>query len=140
MIEQLKTIKDQLITQVWAQMSDLKNVNTEELGEVIDMIKDLAKSIYYCEIYEQMIKTDEYGYEENCYSYNEYEGHSPEKRKMYMESKMAGQDKAITIKELEEYMQELTSDMIELLDKASPEEKIMIQRKMNTLVAKVQNS
>jgi len=36
-------------------------------------------------------------------------------------------------------MQDLTSDMMELLDKASPEEKTVIQKKMNTLATKIQN-
>lgn len=56
-----------------------------------------------------------------------------------MESKSSGQDKSKTIKELEGYMQDLTSDMIEMLDKATPEEKSVVQKKINTLAAKVQN-
>ena len=61
------------------------------------------------------------------------------KRKMYMESKTKGMDTSKSMKELENYMQELTSDIMEMLDKASPEEKIIVQKKMNTLAAKVQN-
>ena len=61
------------------------------------------------------------------------------KRKMYMESKTTGQDSSKTIKELESYMQDLTSDMMDLLGKASPEEKAIVQKKMNTLAAKIQN-
>ena len=61
------------------------------------------------------------------------------KRKMYMESKSTGQERSKTIKELENYMQDLTSDMMELLDKASPEEKAIVQKKINTLAAKIQN-
>lgn len=48
------------------------------------------------------------------------------KRKMYMESKDMHHDSTKSIKELESYMQDLTSDMMELLSKASPEEKTMI--------------
>ena len=61
------------------------------------------------------------------------------KRKMYIESKDMHHDSSKTMKELEEYMQDLTSDMMELLNKASPEEKATLQRKVNTLAAKVQN-
>ena len=210
MVEQLKTIKDQLIAQVQAQMGDLKCVDAKELGEVVDMIKDLAEAVYYCEIYDQMKNSEEYRKEEeimrnsNNYYYTEHyypyerdmdrnwgrmyyssnsgtgtssshmgansgstssssnsmgeagrsyyterdypvyirderEGRSPIKRKMYMESKSTGQDKTKSIKELETYMQDLTSDMMELLDKASPEEKTIVQKKMNTLAAKIQN-
>ena len=209
-MEQLKTIKEQLIAQVQNQMTDLKCVDTKELGEVIDMIKDLSEAVYYCEIYDQMKQADEsrmmmkennnYYYTEHYYnpqrdmdrgygrmyysspssnagsgtsastsgsnsgsssgssqsmgqnssSYyterdypvyirDEREGRSPMKRKMYMESKMKGLDSSKSMKELENYMQELTSDMMEMLDKASPEEKSMIQKKINTLAAKIQN-
>lgn len=70
-MERIKTIKDQLISQVEAQMSDLSCVDAKELGEVIDMIKDLAETMYYCEIYKQM----EEGEEEkrgNTYYYTEH--------------------------------------------------------------------
>ena len=61
------------------------------------------------------------------------------KRKMYMESKTTGMDSSKSMKELEGYMQELTSDMMDMLSKATPEEKTMVQKKINTLAAKVQN-
>ena len=41
------------------------------------------------------------------------------------------------MQELESYMQELASDMTELIQDASPEEKTLIQQKLNTLAAKV---
>ena len=53
-MEQLKMIKEQLIAQVQSQMADLKCVDTKELGEVVDMIKDLAQAQYYCKVYEAM--------------------------------------------------------------------------------------
>lgn len=203
-MEQLKMIKEQLVTQVQAQMGDLKKVNTVELGAVIDMIKDLAKAIYYCTVTEAMEeaheKEEEYGnysnnyyYTEKYYPYDYYrdmdysrgkmyysegsnnnssssgnnsqsssqgqqqgsnyysernypwtmrderEGRSPMKRKMYMESKATSTDSSKTMKELESYMQELTSDMMEMLENSSPEEKAIVQKKINTLAAKVQN-
>lgn len=205
-MEQLKTIKEQLIAQIQSQMGDLKCVDAKELGEVVDMVKDLSEAIYYCEVYEQMKAADEsrvnnnYYYTEKYYdpyrdmdrmegrmyysspssnagsgtgssvngnnsgssasasqsmgqssrSYyterdypvhirDEREGRSPLKRKMYMESKTTGMDNSKSMKELEDYMQELTSDMMDMLSKATPEEKTMVQKKINTLAAKVQN-
>lgn len=190
-MERIKSIKDQLISQVETQMNDLSCVDTKELGEVIDMIKDLAETMYYCEIYKQMEDAGEekrgnnYYYTEHYYpardmdrwdgrmyyspsqdsgmassstqssggsnrSYyterdypihirDEREGRSPIKRKMYMESKDMHHEPSKTIKELESYMQDLTSDMMELLEKATPEEKAIVQKKVNTLAAKVQN-
>ena len=49
-IEALKAMKDQISSCVQGQLGDLSKVNTHELGEAIDMIKDLAESIYYCTI------------------------------------------------------------------------------------------
>ena len=190
-MEQLKTIKEQLVTQVQSQMGDLSKVNTNELGEVIDMIKDLSKSIYYCTVTEAMEESKEkdeeyrnysnnYYYTEKYYPYDYYrdmdysrgrmyypegssdntgssntnyyseksmpmrmrderEGRSPIKRQMYMESKASHMDSSKTMKELESYMQDLTSDMIEMLENASPEEKAMVQRKITTLVSSLQN-
>lgn len=175
-MERLRTIKNQLISEVQTQMSDLKCVDTKELGEVIDMIKDIAQTEYYCEIYKQMKDAEEEskhyyytpmdrmyyprkekseyrpnpwnGYEEEPYydkdfilshMRDEREGRSPVKRKMYMESKMSGSDSTKSMKELESYLQDLTSDMMDLLEKASPEEKAMVQKKVNTLAAKIQN-
>lgn len=213
----LKTIQEQLIAQIQAQMSDLKKVNTKELGEVIDMVKDIAEAEYYCEIKKQMEAEKEkekmssnnnYYYTERYYPTPEYyrdmdrtrygrmyypensnnmsssgsntsssssnsngnnntsyysehypfqrdssyterdypiqlrderEGKSPMKRKMYMESKSNNMDSSKSMKELEIYMQDLTSDMMELLEKASPEEKAIVQKKINTLASKIQN-
>ena len=212
-MEQLKMIKEQLIAQVQSQMADLKCVDTKELGEVIDMIKDLAQAQYYCKVYEAMEEKEEerpetnnyyyterylppmvnysrdmsrypggrmyygdgggndsssggsnggnssgtkiyssrYGYEPGRseeyyereyplqYLRDEREGRSPIKRKMYMEGKSNGSDSNKSMKELESYMQDLTADMMDLLDKASPEEKSIVQKKVNTLASKIQN-
>ena len=53
-MEQLKHMKETLISCVQSQMSHLDTVDTEELGDVIDMIKDLEEAIYYCTITKAM--------------------------------------------------------------------------------------
>lgn len=215
----LKKIQEQLIAQIQAQMGNLQKVDAKELGEVIDMVKDIAEAEYYCEIKKQMEAEKEkeempsnnnYYYTERYYPTSEYyrdmdrtrygrmyygdgggnsmssssgsntssnsngnnsnnntsyysehypfqesssyterdypiqlrderEGKSPMKRKMYMESKSSNMDSSKSMKELEMYMQDLTSDMMELLEKASPEEKAIVQKKINTLATKIQN-
>ena len=55
------------------------------------------------------------------------------------QSKSNNMDSSKSMKELEIYMQDLTSDMMELLEKASPEEKAIVQKKINTLASKIQN-
>ena len=58
-MEELHSIEKCLISQVQAQCGDLKKVNAKELGEVVDMIKDLEEAMYYCSIIEAMDKTNE---------------------------------------------------------------------------------
>lgn len=53
-MEELERIKEQLITCVQSQMMNLQDVDAKELGEVIDMIKDLSETAYYCSITEAM--------------------------------------------------------------------------------------
>lgn len=68
---------------------------------------------------------------------DEREGRSPMKRKMYMESKQMRKDKTSTMHDLEEYAQELTADVIEMVKDATPEEKAMLQKKITTLATKI---
>ena len=57
-IEELKTMKTQLVSCVQGQLGDLAKVDTKQLGQAIDMIKDLSQAIYYCTITESMEKVD----------------------------------------------------------------------------------
>lgn len=58
-MEDLKRIKHCLTTKVLEQMSNLEAVNTKELGEAVDMIKDMAEAIYYCSVAKAMEESDE---------------------------------------------------------------------------------
>ena len=55
----LKMMKEQLMSCVQGQLGDISKVDAHELGEAVDMIKDLAEAIYYCTITESMEKADE---------------------------------------------------------------------------------
>lgn len=55
-MEQLKAMKQTLMSQAQSQMGNLQQVDAKELGEVVDMIKDLEEAIYYCTIVEAMEK------------------------------------------------------------------------------------
>lgn len=186
-MERLKQMKESLISQVQNQMGDLRYVNTHELGEVIDMIKDLDESMYYCSITKAMEEADKetqsYYMDKYLPSYDEYyrdadrsygrmyytektrpvmterereirrispneqpysiglrdtrEGRSPISRKSYMESKEMHQDKAVQMKELENYMSELSTDIAEMIQMASPEEKAVLQKKLAALSSKI---
>ena len=51
-------------------------------------------------------------------------------RKHYLEIKSMNADKVTQVKELEKYMNELTSDIVEMIQDASPEEKQLLHKKM----------
>ena len=68
-MEQLKAMKEQLTSIVQGQLAHTDSVDTKELGEAVDMIKDLAEAIYYCSITEAMDENKDKG---NTYYYPTY--------------------------------------------------------------------
>ena len=212
-MERLKQMKETLMSSVQSQLGNLDNVDAKELGEAVDMIKDLSEAIYYCTITKEMEECKEekkimdkmenklqsysmpqqvhqhypipeydrpyyrdmdrdYGkmyYDGNRGSYRgndtrgngrdfrepEYfmpiqdfqqypreirdvrEGRSPMTRRSYMESKEMHKGKEVEMQELEKYMQELSTDITDMIKEASPEEKQMLQQKLTLLASKV---
>ena len=53
-MEDLKNIKKTLIATIQSQLGNLDCVDTQEMGAVIDMIKDLEEACYYHTIVEAM--------------------------------------------------------------------------------------
>lgn len=180
--ERLKHLKESLMICVENQMCNIYEADTAELGEAIDMLKDLEEALYYCTITEAMEKGgehksdygknhngthDEYGhssmmyndgrssrpkngnYRENGGNRPEYdymdhgmnrdyrEGRSPEIRRMYMEARDMGKDKTVQIKELEHYMQELSTDIVEMIQEAGTEERQYLEKKLLALASKI---
>ena len=58
-MHRLKHIQDKLIHCVESQIECLDSVDAEEMGEVIDMIKDIEEAMYYHTITKAMIEGDE---------------------------------------------------------------------------------
>lgn len=58
-MEQLKNIKQCLMAQLQNQMGHLDTVDAKELGEVVDMVKDLEEAMYYCSIVKAMEESEE---------------------------------------------------------------------------------
>lgn len=254
-MEQLKMMKERLVECVEKQInSNLEYANAQELGEAVDMIKDLSEAIYYCTITEAMDEKDQmergnhypvshyYGdrylpeypmymdrstmyaeggqgggggggsrnytpmlyasggggsggggqggggggqgggrnytpmmfasdgnqqsrgesrnytpmmyagggqsmYHSPEYGYPpmpmpapamspEYEGRSPMVRRRYMDGKKQN-DKHSQMQELEQYTQELASDLTDMVKDASPEEKQLLQQKISLLASKI---
>lgn len=209
MIEKLNHMKECLMSQVQSQMGHLECVDAKELGEVIDMIKDLEEAIYYRTItdsmnegfkgknsseqemeihyYPMMMPYNDNGdrmmnpYDRNRMYYRdggenngnrggrnsnswnnnegngrnyfngngyEYpvelrdfrEGRSPKTRRMYMESKEKHHDKTVQMQELEKYMKELSTDVVEMIEGSSPEEKQLLKSKLTTLISKIDHA
>lgn len=61
MHDRLKHLKETLMCAVESQMYHLDQVDTKELGEAIDMIKDLEEAIYYCTITKAMEEGEKQG-------------------------------------------------------------------------------
>ena len=181
--EMLKTMKEQLVACVQGQLGDISKVDAHELGEAVDMIKDLSEAIYYCTITDSMQKAEKKeetavnninyytrmypdyrdmernngymyytggnnnpGNSSNDNSTTSYytemmrdprEGRSPMRRRMYMEGKEKHKDTNSQLKELEAYLQQLSSDITEMIKDASPEERATLRQKMTTLANKI---
>lgn len=178
-MEILKMMKENIVASVQAQMGNLQAVDAKELGEAIDMIKDLSEAMYYCSIVEAM---EEKAHQEKQFAYyvepkypdyypmerdmdkpygkmyypgggtmpkgyketpisldmrDRREGRSPASRKSYMESKEMHHDKSTQLKELEKYMQELTQDIVEMIEDSSPEEKQYLEKRISALATKI---
>ena len=57
---------------------------------------------------------------------------------MYMESKELHKDKTTKLKELEQYMKELSEDIVEMISDATPEERQLLEKKVAALSTKIQ--
>lgn len=221
MHKRIMAMKQNLASAIEAQLCNLSEVDCEELGQAIDMLKDLEEALYFCTITEAMNgegkgkgnveieyeghkknghnqmyyggssmymdspmmysdggnSSSYYGgngsgngqsyyggngnsqmyyqgrdsqgqytsnnngssrsnYSEPMYMRDEREGRSPMNRRMYMEAK-GTKDKATQLRELEKYMQELTSDMVDMIQDASPEEKQYLEKKISALASKI---
>ena len=192
MHKRLTAMRENLAACIEYQLQHLEDVDCEELGEAIDMLKDLEETLYFHAITEAMKGEGAYGdwpetkkngyhqyddsqmyyggwnapmmyydggrgsrghsnysngnghsdsssyYHEPMMNYerDEREGRSPQNRRMYMEAKYT-KDKATQLRELEKYMQELTSDMVEMIQDASPEEKQYLEKKISALASKI---
>lgn len=64
-------------------------------------------------------------------------GRSSETRRYYMNGKETHQPKEKQVQELNRYMQDLASDLTEMIQDASQEEKILLQQKLSDLSAKI---
>lgn len=141
-MEQLEMIKKCLIN---CAENEMTKMSTHEFGEVIDMIKDLEEAIYYHSITNAMNTNSGSSYRDMdrehgrmyfdgekkpVMYYTETKHSSSDPRQRYLEAKQNHEDKSIQLKELEAYMNDLSADIVEMIDDASAEERQYLERKM----------
>jgi hypothetical protein len=114
----------------------LEKVNSQELGEIIDVIKDLSQIIYYDTIVESMNTEDTHTHTQTRIA-EVHASSSEQKRNMYMKSKKLHEDKAVHMKELENYSHALCNDIMEMLEGSSNEEKLLFHQKMSGILDKI---
>lgn len=131
-MHRLTEIQKCLISMVECQMANPDQVNTEELGEVIDMIKDISEIKYYC--IKELATKQKY---ENMKPFEIRDEKSSQYRKMYMDSKELHKPAEEQIHDLREYLKELSEDITEMVAKATKEEKVMLQNKLIELSKRV---
>jgi hypothetical protein len=133
MHKKLIPIAEHLICTVEEQMEDLEGACTQELGEVIDMIKDLSKAIYYDVVTEAMLDTEEI----STASIEETPKNGYSEYYKYIKAKHINSDSAILMKNLEDFISKFSTDMLEIITNASPEEKQYLHKKMTSLTNKI---
>ena len=136
-MERLHHVKEIILDEILNQVSHLECVNTKELGEAIDMIKDLEEAIYYGTITKAM--HGEWPKETDMMPDGKA-GRSHMTRRMYMEAKELHHDKTSQIQNLEQYMKELSMDVVEMIQGSSPEEKQLLKSKLTTLISKIDHA
>ena len=99
-MERLKDVKEQLICQVQEQLNHLDSVDAKELGEVIDMIKDLAEVEYYYSITKAMEGKDKEERSDNIYYHTMPYPDYDRERMHYSGSKGNGSEKSAHMSEM----------------------------------------
>ena len=134
-LEKLHWMEEELIGEAEKQFECLEEVCTKELGEVIDMIKDLEEAKYYYTVTEAMVndswktkKSDHLPTEESRYE---------NRAAKYLEAREMNKDKAVQLRELEKYVQEMSQEIIDMISDASVEEKAYLEKKLTALGTKI---
>lgn len=133
----------------------VERINTKELSEVMDMLKDIKMAIYYDTVTESMKKESESGYETamktsevlrdmdkqtkgKMYFTEPFaSGKSAKSRRTYMETKEVHGKEHEDMHDLESYMMDLTDDVMEMIRNMTPTEKTLLKQKMQVLIQKI---
>lgn len=104
-------IKEKMLATIMAQMDHLETVDVCELGEAIDIVKDIAETEYYCSVVWAMENKAE---------------HEP----MKIEHSI---NKPQQTQSVNAYLHNLADDVHRMMDTMSPEERVMMREKLHEL-------
>lgn len=137
-MERIKRMKEALMSSVENQLNNISEADCEELGAAIDMIKDLSEAAYYCTIVKAMEDEGEekyYTIPREMYYDENIHGTMPRSRVKYYTTFPHNKG---DIKNLQDYLQELSVDIVDMIKDASKEEKQALHRKLSVLTNKVE--
>lgn len=134
-LEKLHWMEKELISEAEKQFECLEEVCTKELGEVIDMIKDLEEAKYYYTVTGAM-EEGSWKTEKSDHPHKE-DSRQEGRSQKYLEAREMKKDKAIQLRELEKYIQEMSQEIIDVISDASVEEKAYLEKKLTALGAKI---
>jgi hypothetical protein len=97
-------IKNRMLAMIMSQMDHLDTVDVCELGEAIDIIKDIAEAEYYCSVVYAMDN------KEPASTNTAYQTHN-----------------------VNTYLHTLANDIHKMMDTMSPEERMMMRDKLHDL-------
>lgn len=103
---QLCQIKNKMLAMIMAQMDHLEDVDVCELGEAIDIIKDIAEAEYYCSVVYAMDN---------------------------QEKEPDSINTAHQIQNVNAYLHTLEDNIRRMMDTMSPEERMMMRDKLHDL-------
>ena len=126
-MHRLNAIMDKLEDTLMCEMEKgVERIDTEEAGEVVDMIKDITEAMYYYSVYEAMKN-------EKRMVVAEHREASPEHW-----AKETIKPKHHTMETLEAYTKEIMEEVTEMLPTLDSNQKAMLKNKMQMLLQKIQ--
>ena len=117
----------------------MPDMDYDEIERMRDLDRETKNKMYYTDSYS---RNNTGGMNNSSSQSNGMEGRSGMARRGYMETKEmhkgnTAEDKQAKMKELEKYAKELTDDVVEMVENASPEERSLLKNKMSMLVQKL---
>lgn len=165
MEQRIEGLKSQLLSAIEAQFADIKSADSKELGEAMDMLKDLSEFCYYTTVTESMKKNSDSKNEQYMNKYlpetqryytrpmmmdDRYDTayrnrmyystiHNTNDGRAYISRRgyMEASDQDSKYQELEKYMHDLADDISEMVIDMDDDDKVQVKHKLTQLIQKI---